>query len=65
MPERQLEKTMTKELGSGWMTDSFLEFHRKPFAAASIGQVHMARLKSDGRYKPMRYQSWVEVGWGL
>jgi aarF domain-containing kinase len=49
MPEKQLERVMVQELGSNWLSDNFKEFDNKPFAAASIGQVHLATLKEDGR----------------
>lgn len=43
MPPSQVEAVLTKELGSEWQK-KLLEFNPKPFAAASIGQVHKARL---------------------
>eukprot|EP00801_Mesodinium_rubrum_P002377 Mrub_02377.p1 GENE.Mrub_02377~~Mrub_02377.p1 ORF type:complete len:570 (-),score=68.87 Mrub_02377:25-1674(-) len=48
MPKTQLQDLMNKELGSGWQEKYFEQFDDKPFAAASIGQVHNAILK-DGK----------------
>ena len=48
MPETQLQNVLIKEFGPNWQSDNFKEFNMKPFAAASIGQVHLAVLK-DGR----------------
>ena len=47
MPEAQLQTVLIKEFGTNWESDNFKEFNKKPFAAASIGQVHLATLK-DG-----------------
>lgn len=44
-----------KELGDDWR-DSFLEFDVVPFAAASIGQVHRARLKEGGKDVVLKVQ---------
>ncbi|KAJ7330689.1 Atypical kinase coq8b, mitochondrial [Desmophyllum pertusum] len=54
MPRWQLEKVLVKELGANWR-DKLLEFDLKPFAAASIGQVHRGVLK-DGRPVAIKIQ---------
>lgn len=43
MPMSQVQDVMSKELGEDWR-QKYLEFSDKPFAAASIGQVHEAKL---------------------
>ncbi|CCD26725.1 protein kinase COQ8 NDAI_0I01560 [Naumovozyma dairenensis CBS 421] len=43
MPQRQLDKVMSRELGSNWES-KFESFDKIPIAAASIGQVHKAVL---------------------
>ncbi|XP_060531781.1 atypical kinase COQ8B, mitochondrial [Cylas formicarius] len=45
MPVWQVEQVMSGELGTDWK-ENFLEFEQKPFAAASIGQVHYGKLKN-------------------
>ena len=45
---------LVKELGANWR-DQLLEFDMKPFAAASIGQVHRGVLK-DGRPVAIKIQ---------
>lgn len=42
MPDWQVEKVMSKQLGADWRT-KFADFEDKPFAAASIGQVSSER----------------------
>ncbi|KAG2005766.1 atypical/ABC1/ABC1-A protein kinase, variant 2 [Coprinopsis cinerea AmutBmut pab1-1] len=50
MPDWQMEKVLSAAYGPNWCNPSnpeetvFMEFERIPFAAASIGQVHRARL---------------------
>ena len=44
MPAAQLERVLKTELGNDWQT-FFDEFDMMPFAAASIGQVHIAKYK--------------------
>lgn len=54
MPIKQMTKTLNADLGPNWR-DKLDFFEERPFAAASIGQVHLARLK-DGREVAMKIQ---------
>ncbi|KAG8443853.1 hypothetical protein GDO86_009154 [Hymenochirus boettgeri] len=54
MPIKQMMKTLNHDLGPNWK-DKLDFFEERPFAAASIGQVHLARLK-DGREVAMKIQ---------
>ena len=45
MPPRQVKKILDKNWGPGWLRN-FDSFEVQPFAAASIGQVHKAKLKN-------------------
>ena len=54
MPKHQLEKQLVAQLGPGWR-DKLLEFDHIPIAAASIGQVHRAKLL-DGTEVAMKIQ---------
>ncbi|PWN43047.1 ABC1-domain-containing protein [Ceraceosorus guamensis] len=46
MPQWQLERVMTAELGASWRSQ-FDKFDDVPFASASIGQVHAAVVATD------------------
>ncbi|XP_011618196.1 atypical kinase COQ8A, mitochondrial isoform X3 [Takifugu rubripes] len=54
MPSRQMMKAVSSDLGPDWR-DKLEYFEEKPFAAASIGQVHLGRLKG-GREVAMKIQ---------
>lgn len=54
MPTWQMDKVLEEELGPGWR-EKLSTFEDKPFAAASIGQVHYGMLK-DGREIAMKIQ---------
>lgn len=54
MPLKQMTKTLNNDLGPHWR-DKLEYFEERPFAAASIGQVHLARMK-DGREVAMKIQ---------
>ena len=55
MPPSQREKVLVENIGSSWR-DLFSNFEEKPFAAASIGQVHKATLASNGRDVAVKVQ---------
>lgn len=50
----RLQKALNSDLGPNWR-DKLESFEERPFAAASIGQVHLARTK-DGREVAMKIQ---------
>ncbi|XP_078145462.1 atypical kinase COQ8A, mitochondrial isoform X2 [Centroberyx gerrardi] len=54
MPTKQMMKAVSSDLGPNWR-DKVAYFEEKPFAAASIGQVHLAKMK-DGRDVAMKIQ---------
>ncbi|TRY89416.1 hypothetical protein DNTS_010817 [Danionella cerebrum] len=54
MPTWQMQKVLEEELGSGWR-EKLASFEEKPFAAASIGQVHHGVL-TNGREIAMKIQ---------
>lgn len=49
-----MQKVLINEFGSDWR-EKLNYFEEKPFAAASIGQVHYVKLK-DGRNAAMKIQ---------
>ncbi|ODA78367.1 hypothetical protein RJ55_05748 [Drechmeria coniospora] len=55
MPAWQRDKVLVGNLGENWR-DLFSEFEEKPIAAASIGQVHKAVLKSNGKRVAVKVQ---------
>ncbi|KAI2641714.1 ABC1-domain-containing protein [Hypomontagnella submonticulosa] len=55
MPAWQRDRVLTASLGPEWR-DLFGEFEDKPIAAASIGQVHRATLKSTGEKVAVKIQ---------
>ncbi|XP_038149191.1 atypical kinase COQ8A, mitochondrial isoform X2 [Cyprinodon tularosa] len=54
MPIKQMTKALNSDFGPNWR-DKLESFEDRPFAAASIGQVHLARMK-DGREVAMKIQ---------
>jgi aarF domain-containing kinase len=55
MPPSQRNKVLTSNLGPEWR-ELFSYFEEKPLAAASIGQVHSAVLKSNGTKVAVKVQ---------
>ncbi|KAL4750215.1 hypothetical protein BDW72DRAFT_176282 [Aspergillus terricola var. indicus] len=55
MPAYQRDKVLTDNLGPNWR-DLFSSFEEVPMAAASIGQVHGATLKSTGQPVAVKIQ---------
>lgn len=55
MPAWQRDRVLATNLGAEWR-DLFDDFDEKPIAAASIGQVHRATLKSNGAKVAVKIQ---------
>ncbi|CAF1243632.1 unnamed protein product [Rotaria sordida] len=55
MPEWQMNEVMMNEFGINWR-DKFEEFHDRPFAAASIGQVHYGIVKDNKKRVAVKIQ---------
>uniref|UniRef100_A0A6B2LBF6 ABC1 atypical kinase-like domain-containing protein n=1 Tax=Arcella intermedia TaxID=1963864 RepID=A0A6B2LBF6_9EUKA len=55
IPFRQVERVLVKELGADWRTH-FSEFETQPIAAASIGQVHRAKVAQTGEQIAVKIQ---------
>lgn len=58
-PCLETQKVLEEDLGPGWR-EKLLSFEEKPFAAASIGQVHHGVLK-DGREIAVKIQVFLHV----
>ena len=54
MPHKQLVTILERKWGANWV-DNFAHFDLRPFAAASIGQVHLAQL-ADGQKLAVKIQ---------
>ncbi|KAI7291210.1 ABC1-domain-containing protein, partial [Hortaea werneckii] len=55
MPPSQRNQVLVQSLGENWR-DLFSHFEERPFAAASIGQVHKATLASNGKAVAVKVQ---------
>ena len=55
MPPSQRDQVLVQNLGQNWR-DLFSSFEERPFAAASIGQVHKATLASNGKVVAVKVQ---------
>lgn len=55
MPAWQRDRVLATNLGAEWR-DLFEDFEEMPIAAASIGQVHRAKLKSNGAKVAVKIQ---------
>lgn len=55
MPPAQRNQVLVRSLGENWR-DLYSHFEERPFAAASIGQVHRATLASNGKEVAVKVQ---------
>jgi aarF domain-containing kinase len=55
MPPSQRNQVLVRSLGENWR-DLYSNFEERPFAAASIGQVHKATLASNGKEVAVKVQ---------
>jgi aarF domain-containing kinase len=55
MPPAQRNQVLVRSLGEDWR-DLFSNFEERPFAAASIGQVHKATLAANGKDVAVKVQ---------
>ena len=55
MPPSQRNQVLVRSLGENWR-DLYSSFEERPFAAASIGQVHKATLASNGKQVAVKVQ---------
>ncbi|EMC97186.1 hypothetical protein BAUCODRAFT_23549 [Baudoinia panamericana UAMH 10762] len=55
MPSFQRDEVLIRNFGQDWRK-LFSDFEERPFAAASIGQVHKARLASNGKEVAVKIQ---------
>jgi aarF domain-containing kinase len=55
MPPSQRNQVLVRSLGENWR-DLYSSFEERPFAAASIGQVHKAILASNGKEVAVKVQ---------
>ena len=55
MPPSQRDQVLIQNLGENWR-ELFSNFEERPFAAASIGQVHKATLASNGKDVAVKVQ---------
>lgn len=55
MPWKQTEQVLIDSFGPNYM-EKFESFEKKPFAAASIGQVHLAKLKGSNEEVAIKLQ---------